>query len=265
MKESIDFILRSNVDPQKMIGGAVEFPDNACVDYSKHGRDGHIMHVILSGEREYIFKGEKTHLEAHSVVFIPDGTKYISTCFATEGKTCKGLSVKFWLDGELERNISEGIYAYKSHPSSHLERDFFELAEIFENEPSSILKQKKFFFSVLTRFIEKYSNTNDLSRSVVPAIEYISLHFKENDPVAKYAAICNMSESYFRKIFQLTTGLSPISYRNSLRLTEAKKMYREGLTLKAIAVELGFCDEHYLSKIYKRENGTNIKEDAELV
>ena len=74
-----------------------------------------------------------------------------------------------------------------------------------------------------------------------------------------------MSESYFRKKFQLVTGLSPISYRNSLRFAEAKKLYREGLTMKAIAEQLGFCDEHYLSKIYIRENGTNLKEDAKLV
>ena len=124
---------------------------------------------------------------------------------------------------------------------------------------------KKLFFSVLTRFIEKYSNTNDLARSVVPAIEYISLHFNENEPVSKYAAICNMSESYFRKNFQLATGVSPLSYRNSLRFAEAKRLYREGLTMKAIAEKLGFCDEHYLSKIYKRENGTNLKDDARLV
>ena len=51
----------------------------------------------------------------------------------------------------------------------------------------------------------------------------------------------------------------------SLRFAEAKKLYREGLTMKAIAEKLGFCDEHYLSKIYKRENGTNLKEDAGLV
>ena len=265
MKRNLDFILRSNVEPKKMIAGAVSFINGDTVDYTENGRDGHILHIILNGEREYVFDGERQILGPHSVIFIPDGTKYVSTGISKNGELCEGINVKFWFDGDFERNIPCGIYVHQSHASSSLERDFYRLVDVFEKEPTFILKQKKVFFDVFVRFIEKCSSTDGITEAVSPAIEYISAHYKQNEPVARYAAVCNMSESYFRKNFQLATGVSPIAYRNILRFVEAKRLYREGHTMKAIAEELGFCDENYLSKLYKRENGTNLKDDAGLV
>lgn len=265
MKQNLDFILRSNVDPYKIMGMATSFPPNSRIDYSDCGREGHILHVTLNGEREYIVNGEKQHLDAHSVIFIPDGTKYITKSIAPEGEMCEGISVKFWLAGEPERSIPKGVFVHQSHAGSRLEREFLELDRVFTREPALVLKQKELLLGILARFIEKYTASHGMVDLVAPAIEYISRHYRENEPIAKYAAVCNMSESYFRKKFQQATGTSPITYRNSLRFAEARKLYREGLTMKAIAERLGFCDENYLSKLYKRENGTNLRDDAGFI
>ena len=105
MKQNLDFLLRSNVDPQMMICERVSFPDGAGVNYLASGREKHILHIILKGQREYIFGDERQSFGEHSVIFIPDATKYISKSIARGSDMCEGISVKFGLDGDSVKSI----------------------------------------------------------------------------------------------------------------------------------------------------------------
>lgn len=70
------------------------------------------------------------------------------------------------------------------------------------------------------------------------------------------AELAGMSISSLRAAFQETTGASPGSLRNSLRLAHAYERLRPGSrTVAEIAAELGFCDPFHFSKAFKREFG----------
>ncbi len=65
-----------------------------------------------------------------------------------------------------------------------------------------------------------------------------------------------MSISSLRAAFQESTGASPASVRNSLRLAHAYERLRPGTrTVAEVAAELGFCDPFHFSKAFKREFG----------
>jgi transcriptional regulator GlxA family with amidase domain len=70
------------------------------------------------------------------------------------------------------------------------------------------------------------------------------------------AAHAGMSVSTLRSAFHETTGCSPSSLRNRLRLAHAYERLRPGTrTVAEVAAELGFCDPFHFSKAFKREFG----------
>lgn len=74
--------------------------------------------------------------------------------------------------------------------------------------------------------------------------------------LAQMAGLAGMSISSLRVAFQETTGASPSSVRNSLRLGHAYERLRPGTrTVAEVAAELGFCDPFHFSKAFKREFG----------
>ena len=92
-----------------------------------------------------------------------------------------------------------------------------------------------------------------------------SKDYKENLPIKAYAEKCNLSESYFRKKFSDILGKSPVEYRNELRFTEARRLYRRNYSTEEIAEALGFCDSRYMLKLYRRHTGKSLKKDAEII
>ena len=84
---------------------------------------------------------------------------------------------------------------------------------------------------------------NDKTRRegcVNSVIRYINDHYSENLRIAEYAAMAYVSESHFRKLFSAATGMSPIEYRNSIRLKIARELISEGYTVSEAAEAVGF-------------------------
>jgi AraC-like DNA-binding protein len=74
--------------------------------------------------------------------------------------------------------------------------------------------------------------------------------------LAEMTERAGMSVSSLRAAFHETTGASPASVRNSLRLAHAYERLRSGTrTVAEVAGELGFCDPFHFSKAFKREFG----------
>ncbi len=265
MQRGLTFILRSDLCPTSIAIGRVSFSDGTLADHVACGRSKHIIHLVLRGEREYVIGEKRFTVGENTVVYIPEGTHYLTVSRPFEGERCEGISAVFSLSGIPERAIPEDIYTVSTHNKGRLRNKMLSLCELAEKKPDYILSQKRELIDLIEDFAVHLDGEEGNSQTVFPAVEYISEHYKENDSVSVYAALCNMSESYFRKHFLASTGLSPVDYRNRLRLAEAKRLYRTGKTMHEIADEIGFCDESYLAKLYKKKCGSSLKEDAELL
>ena len=71
----------------------------------------------------------------------------------------------------------------------------------------------------------------------------------------------NVSYSWFRHAFVQQTGFSPHQYLVELRLANARTLLvQSSLKIKEIAVQSGFPDEHYFSRIFKTKAGLTAHE-----
>ena len=83
--------------------------------------------------------------------------------------------------------------------------------------------------------------------------------------VREIAADCNISVSYYERLFRRLTGLSPTKYRHIHRINRIKLLlHNPRLTLDEIAEEMGYCDSGYLCRFFRQKTGMTPKEYRRL-
>lgn len=86
-----------------------------------------------------------------------------------------------------------------------------------------------------------------------PAIKFINDNYNKDIRLDYLASICDVSPSYFSKLFKKVFQTNLSTYVNSLRVDAAKALLsRTNKPIGAIAYDVGFEDCGYFIKIFKR-------------
>lgn len=97
---------------------------------------------------------------------------------------------------------------------------------------------------------------------ILPQIlQWIKIHLRKNISLKDVAYEFNFSKEYLARYFKKRMGMSMQEYINYLRISDAKQLLcNSNLNIKEIAHELGFIDEKYFLKLFKKyENLTPRK------
>lgn len=94
-------------------------------------------------------------------------------------------------------------------------------------------------------------------RNLKRAIEYIIANYSTQITLDDLARQCNVSKQQVIRYFKSSLNTTPIQYINHYRLSRAKELlYRQQhLTIKEIASELGFENQHYFTRLFTSTHG----------
>lgn len=138
--------------------------------------------------------------------------------------------------------------------SAQLEKDFFDISK-FALKP---MMRKYKLYKIMKTVIDIYSNDYENVLLLKDAVRYLEEHYAENFKMAFLAEKFNLSESHFRKLFKGFTGLSPVEYRNGLRIEHAKELLsRNTVSVSEVALAVGIEDQFYFSRIFKESEGVS--------
>ena len=210
-------------DIKNIIAHGLSFENGDITDYLSAGRKQHIFHLITSGRRTYDINEEHFELSTNQVIFIPHGTKYKTEAHQTKDKECKGISILFDAVCEDGSYVSFTQDVYHKPCDTRAKELFEKIATVSNTHPVKLTKLKALILDLITHLA--YEDEEQKKDVIQPALDYFAITYKENLPIRVYAEKCNLSESYFRKTFRETVGMSPISYRNELRFAEAERLY----------------------------------------
>ena len=84
---------------------------------------------------------------------------------------------------------------------------------------------------------------------------YIREHFTEELDVEVIARHAGFSRFYFSRQFKETTGLTVMKYVEFLRCRHARELLEDGWHVSKDALECGFKDISYFTKVFKRQFG----------
>lgn len=98
---------------------------------------------------------------------------------------------------------------------------------------------------------------NTLSRM----IQWINIHLTQNISLKDVAYEFNFSKEYLARYFKMNMGMCMQEYINYLRISKAKKLLcKSDLNIKEISHELGFTDDKYFLKLFKKYENITPKQ-----
>ena len=95
--------------------------------------------------------------------------------------------------------------------------------------------------------------------------EYIRNHFTGELPIGELARRFHVNPPYLTRVFKRFAGLVPVRYIRDLRLSQARKLLEERpeLEIKEIATRVGYPDQGYFSRVFRRALGVSPLEYRE--
>ena len=110
------------------------------------------------------------------------------------------------------------------------------------------------FSYYLQYFPNKRTHENDY---VYSARTYIEAEFHNPEfNVSKLADHLKIDRSHLYRVFKSETGLSPMEYINRRRISEAEVlMVNRRMSIKDVAFSVGYTDQLYFSRVFKRLSG----------
>ncbi len=97
-------------------------------------------------------------------------------------------------------------------------------------------------------------NSGALS-GIGPVLDYMSEHYARELGVSEMAALAGMSVNHFIRTFKSKTGRTPTQYLLHLRMWKARQLLFSTDKIKTIARSVGYRDEHYFSRAFKKSEG----------
>ena len=138
--------------------------------------------------------------------------------------------------------------------SAQLEKDFLDISK-YALKP---MMRKYKLYKIMKTVIDIYSKDSENTLLLKDAVRYLEEHYWENFKMSFLAEKFNLSESHFRKLFKGFTGLSPVEYRNGLRVEHAKELLsRNTASVAEVARAVGIEDQFYFSRIFKEAEGVS--------
>lgn len=121
------------------------------------------------------------------------------------------------------------------------------------------LRMQTFLQSILVYLLEQYSfediKPTNIER-IEPAIQYINNHFTEDMRLEHLAQKCCMSANYFYKLFTSALQTTPTNYISLVRMNRALQLLvNNEYNIKEIAYKVGFNDDAYFSRVFKKYYG----------
>ena len=209
------------------------------------------IRYILSGSCLMPKSSTKPHEEG-SLIFIPHNTPY-EICWRGEPE-----AEYYVLEFAPDLLSAEKQYA-RSADSPALGETFKKLSESIS--AGTKLESLTLFCLLLSTCEKNLKKQTDVQKaSIYPAVRYINTHLSEEWSVGTLAKMCCLSESRFYCLFKQQTGMSPICYKNTLKIEKASFLLKEGFTAEEICEHLNFCSVSFFRRTFKSIVGSTPKQ-----
>ncbi len=104
-----------------------------------------------------------------------------------------------------------------------------------------------------------------IRKPVYKAKAYVSQHFNEDVKLETVATHVGLSSAYFSNLFKKTTGQNFIDFVTNYRLSIAKHLLESSdMTIGEITNAIGYDDQRYFSKLFRKEIGLTPSEYRKL-
>lgn len=233
-----------------------------CHKYGPAVRSFYLIHYILEGRGEFCTDNNRYPLtKGQGFLIEPDyQTVYMSDANEPWTYVWVGFSGKKAKDILNSIGISQAFPIFTCEGELHPEQYVMDMLRHNNANTSDLYRQTAMlylFFSCLAK--ANKDSTNFESRGnvyVAHAIRYIQNHYSEPFRIDELARYVGLNRSYLSTLFKKHTGLSPLKYLQTFRLTKAAHLLSmTQLSIASIAFSCGYQEPESFHKIFRQTTG----------
>ncbi len=232
---------------------------NVVEDYVDFPRPSHNLVIMKEGVAHLKEKDTSFTATPGDLFFIPKGATYSINWVGNPNVRVHTMHFAFQpsLDPLRNKRISIQKIPY---PSTDKLAPLFDYMDAHQNstDNSSFLFMSHFYqvcYEVFPHIV--YQSTQPTMTKIQPALDYLDQNLFEEVNVEYLASLCYLSPSRFYLCFKEATGVSPIVYKNRLRIQNAAYalLSNSQKSVEKIAEECGFESAIYFRRLFKRITG----------
>ena len=192
-------------------------------------RDHYLIHLVVAGKGVYQVNGASHTLQEGDLFLAKPNQLITYAADETDPQTVREALYNIYLSRGPEPQCEALMTGYLYIFMAHLMK---EAREAMPNVGSSS------------------------SQYVLAAIKYIQFNYSHDISVDDIAKAVGVSRSHLYRVFMSNVGQSPIDYLTSYRISEACSLLKNSsLSIAEIAVSVGFFDQFYFSRVFKKVKG----------
>lgn len=225
--------------------------------------------LVLQGELNYTVEGRTARREAGTQFFVPAWVRRVWS--VPRRAPCEIIWCEFDDEGDESDRPAGYFRKLRGDALAKEEAHYRELLDLWRRHKTSgphvfaaaLLEGE--LKAMLARFWAGAEEPSRRKAKIHPsprrpmhpqiktALRWIKDHYQEPEALAGLYRKIGMTPNYFRNRFQAELRCSPQDYLQRLRLRRARYLlYTTDMLLKQIAMEVGYNDPRYFSRLYRR-------------
>ena len=237
--------------------GHIFAPQNRRID-RPNGRKDFLLFYVAKGSEHMLLDREIVMKEGSFIIFRPY-EKQIHVQKACE--VSEFYYIHFQAPESFDLFGFESSVVYSVVPSSQINDLFEEVIEELQNKwPAYEKLCAAKLFCILALLERKSTKETAPLGQYVDRISFIiqimNKEYEKDYTLDDYAQMCCMGKYHFLRIFKGITGVSPIEYRNNIRIEHAKEMLADTDDLvDEISRNVGYSSNVYFCDAFKAKVG----------
>ncbi|MDE1549815.1 AraC family transcriptional regulator [Jeotgalibaca caeni] len=220
----------------------------------------HILLMMTHGEIIYTLNRETFHLKKNDVLFIPKGI--IRKAKSITPHTWNVVHFQYQGEGEaLPLLQKDEAFLVHFHQNEYLKQRFSLLIQHWLRKPKfASTMHHSILLEILTIINEEKETGRAYDKASVLAAQiqdYIVHHYRENVTLEELAELVDRTPNYISSVFKKTTGQSISAYKQQIKILAACDLLSKSqMNVGEVSSYLGFCEQSYFNKIFKKVTGT---------
>lgn len=272
-KEILNSFISSKIIKELYITDIGYYPNaNEHYVYREFGAEEWILLLCIHGQGQVKFKDKEWKISRGSVALIPPNKEHT---YYSDANSPWDLFWVHFTGKEIMAFLPSSIQSEDEFFVTRIDYDkelnqlikqFWEMLQIFSTGfsyevlfyASQVLRTVLACFSFYDAV--KYDLSANGNDYVTKSIQYIYDHMKEKILVEDISQELSLSTNYLNRIFSKVMGVSVNRFINNIKMKQANQyLLNTSYPIQKIAQSLGYNDQYYFSRLFKKTYGTSPK------
>ena len=226
----------------------------------------------------YVFRGEKHNF--WEVEFVVDGQVELTeeeNVYVMQGgdiifhspmefhrmnnsKEAHLINLSFKASGDFPESLTDGFFSLSESEKDNFLNIFHKIYHIVKEAQNSPYAMQEAAQSLETFIVNicknhhsiKETSTSNASLTYKTLVELMNHNVLKNITIEDLAVRSYVSVSYIKALFYRYARVSPKAYYNSLRISAAQDLLKQGLSVNEVSEKMNFSSPNYFSLFFKK-------------